>query len=311
MAKKTSSKRRAQNGKITSLHQVSYATSLAVADSSLTLDGETIPNNQLPEKEETETDSKRYLIGSLSLSDGSQHSHDLETRIEELVASLEESKAKAKKFEDEAKVANEKRTKAEEKEAAAQAKATKFKAETRTSKAETERFKAEVQKLQLAKKAFRDIRRAELRKSAQKSWSRLTQIRNEVAHGGNLLGDLYVIQEDLESDPSGGNVLKDGFSNMYKLQHEQIAPHILVISQTTQARILEALNIGANVETLEAWDKYPNRIKKKAKSLILSRMENIRQEYVSWLRSSTRCGFQFRKIENECREVIHTYNEAH
>jgi hypothetical protein len=155
--------------------------------------------------------------------------HDLETKLKELEARLKESKAK---FEAEAKT-----SKAETKE---------FKAKAKKSDESLSKSHLEVEKLQPAKNAFRDIRRDELRKLVQKSCHRLNQKRNEAAHGGNLLGDLYVIQEDLESDPNGGNVLKDGFNEMYKLRHEQIAPHI---SQTTQTP--DVLNIGANVGTLD------------------------------------------------------------
>jgi chromosome segregation ATPase len=374
MAKEKSSKRRAQNGKVTSSHQVSNTTSLAVADSNQTSDGETIPKNQLPEKEETETDSKHHLIGSPSLFDGSQ---DLETKLKELEARLKESdarlkesdarlkesdarlkesdarlkesdarlkesdarskesdaslkeckaslkeskknekkfkaeaetaEAKAMEFKKETEAAEAKATKFEAEAKASKTKATKFEAEARTSKAETERFKAEVQKLQPAKIAFRDVRRAELRKSAQKRQSRLTQKRNETAHGGSLLGDFYVIQEDFESDQCGGNVLKTGFSLMYQLQYDKIAPHILDISQTTRAPILEALNIGANVKTLNDWT---NRA---ANPLIQGKVKIISADYVHWLNlpAAKRSEPQLQEIKNKCREVISMYNKEY
>jgi hypothetical protein len=353
MVKEKSSKRRAQNGKVTSSHQVSNTTSLAVADSNLTSDGETIPKNQLPEKEETETDSKHHLIGSPSLFDGSQ---DLETKLKELEARLKESdarskesdaslkeckaslkeskknekkfkaeaetaeakatefkketeaaEAKATEFKKETEAAEAKATKFEAEAKASKTKATKFEAEARTSKAETERFKAEVQKLQPAKIAFRDVRRAELRKSAQKRQSRLTQKRNETAHGGSLLGDFYVIQEDFESDQCGGNVLKTGFSLMYQLQYDKIAPHILDISQTTRAPILEALNIGANVKTLNDWT---NRA---ANPLIQGKVKIISADYVHWLNlpAAKRSEPQLQEIKNKCREVISMYNKEY
>jgi hypothetical protein len=297
MAKETSSKRRAQNGKITSLHQVSYATSLAVADSSLTLDGETIPNNQLPEKEKTETDSKRYLTGSPSLFDGSQHLRDLETKIKEL-------EAEVTKYKTEAETAVAKATKFEKEVKTSKAKARKSEAETEKFKAKAKESDEEVQKLQPARKAFRDIRRAELRISAQKPVPRLmTQKRNDATHGGNLLGDFYVIQEDLKSDLSGGNVLKEGFSKMYELQYEQIALHVSRISQTTQAPILEALNIGANVRTLNVWKN------KAATPRILDKVKDISKDYVSWLNLAERSEPQLQKIKNKCREAISMYNK--
>jgi F0F1-type ATP synthase membrane subunit b/b' len=99
-----------------------------------------------------ETDSK-YRIRNPPLSSGP------ETKSTKLEASLKESQASLKESQ-----TNLKESEAEVERLKAEAKT--FKAKAKESDEALSKSRKEVQKLQPAKNAFRDIRRAELRKSA-------------------------------------------------------------------------------------------------------------------------------------------------
>jgi hypothetical protein len=136
----------------------------------------------------------------------------------------------------------------------------------------------------------------------------LIRKRNEAAHGGNVLGDYYVIQAELESNPMEADVLKVGFENMYQLGHDRTPPDI-------SQKIQHFLDIWVNVKILDEWNPNSERAspeKKAVKARLLNRIECIRWSWISclsWLEKDESDSV-LRKIEEECQDFMRKYNRG-
>ena len=106
--------------------------------------------------------------------------------------------------------------------------------------------------------------------SGYRDWERVS-VRNECAHGGNVLEDILLINEKRATERQRAEYWGRAFRNLYGCRTTTVEKHL----PTAPPEIIQILNINANCNLLKKWESNTD-----TKSQILQGCNNLLNEWL-------------------------------
>ena len=125
-------------------------------------------------------------------------------------------------------------------------------------------------------------------------------VRNECAHGGNVLEDILLINEKSATDRQRAEYWGRAFRNLYGCRITTVEKHL----RTAPPEMIQILNINANCNLLKKWESNPN-----TKTQILQSCNNLLNEWLfshppDFLQHDSPNHNEYKKVIEKCRSTL-------